>query len=402
MAARAASSALPGLVAGAGGAVYVLSEHSKMQQSNGGGSPSPFMTILLSLLGTTGLGAGSGGGGNGSDSVLSKQPLIINMPHQGDGKKSVYLYYLATPVLVFWSGYFLSNLLPNSVNGLLPVTKKIFKEAVGSLGRGLLNVRDDLVKVRDQLREQFFKLNKKHDDLKAAHDEVQKDVSNIRDNVSHIKKEQGVLRLDLSDVHDAVKRCESLGLDSAEELSNTGRQLNYVGKGVRLLLHVVGTILPVGTALEEELKGFTKELEQNENKFRRGIMGDEGESEESDYNYESEDNDRGGSGENGLNPESFDSPEKVRPSYLRKTSSRGLDGDSCSGSPRRGYSTPRKTPRSASKRYASSPSTSGNNTSNESDGMITLTPGKSLEDQIGHLVGKFGGTPSPPLKATSK
>ena len=69
----------------------------------------------------------------------------------------------------------------------------------------------------------------------------------------HIKNDVSVLRLDLSEVHDAVRRCESLGMDSASELSSMGAQQNYVARGTRLLLKAVGTILPVEAPLKEEL-----------------------------------------------------------------------------------------------------------------------------------------------------
>lgn len=211
-------------------------------------------------------------------------------------------------------------------------------------------------------------------------------------------------------MHNAVKRCEALGLNSADEQARQGNQQNYVARGTRLLLHVVGTILPVGTALEEELKAFTKELEGNEQKLQKAL-GEEGKNENYTIN---------------VNPESFNSPEKVRPSSYksashhkspRRANSFGVSsynspaGRATSNS-NKAFTTPTRRSQSYNEKrnndyeegeegeegglentsvdFNTSFSSGGGSDCDGSDtsiGMITLTPGKSLEDQIGHLMG---------------
>ena len=161
----------------------------------------------------------------------------------------------------------------------------------------------------------------------------------------------------------------------------------------------------------QELRNITRELEKRYDGLEEEGDGDEGEAGDMEgegdrhYQYNRYNNDPGRD-----HPESYNSPEKVRPAYRKgggiSSSSRSLLGSPSSPSSghrrRRSseFTTPtKKTPLRGG---GSSDDLNLSTSSAGSDTLITLTPGRCLEDQIGHLVGKFGGTPSPPMQNRSR
>jgi len=170
--AKAFTNALPGLLAGSVGTMYLVEQtilNPNNANSNSNNSPSLFGALLQNLFSARQNSNSNNGG------LLSQQPLVINMPGGSpNSNQKQLLTYLLGPVLIFWGGYFLSHALPSSISDLLPVSKALFSSAVGAIGRGLINVRDDLVKVRDSLLKQFDILNKKHDDLAEDVDSIKK------------------------------------------------------------------------------------------------------------------------------------------------------------------------------------------------------------------------------------
>ncbi|KAL7534361.1 hypothetical protein ACHAWF_004809, partial [Thalassiosira exigua] len=122
-----------------------------------------------------------------------------------------------------WTAYIVfAHCLPDQIKAMLPVTRKFFEEAVTSLGRGIL-------RVRDALSEQIENLSTKQDQLSARQDETHGAVLGLRDDI-------GEVRLNVDDVAAAISRCESSLTDAA------GRQ-TYMSRGVRLLVRCVGDLL---------------------------------------------------------------------------------------------------------------------------------------------------------------
>jgi hypothetical protein len=60
------------------------------------------------------------------------------------------------------------------------------------------------------------------------------------------------LKLDVNNVHETVKRCES-------ELARASRRQSYTARGVRLLISCVGALMPANASLASELTKFNKQ-----------------------------------------------------------------------------------------------------------------------------------------------
>ena len=138
-----------------------------------------------------------------------------------------------------WGAYIVfSQLLPESVKELLPVTRKFFDTAVTSLGQGI-------IRVRDALSEQITALGRKQDQLSEKQDSTHSEVLGIKDDI-------GDVRVNIDDIAIAISRCENSLCDAA------GRQ-TYMSRGVRLLVQCVGDLLrPSNPDVAEELAKFSR------------------------------------------------------------------------------------------------------------------------------------------------
>jgi len=188
------------------------------------------------LSGSAATNALNSNGGNSQ-----QQPIIIHSVSSSDSRGG-----LATTIIKLslgaggcWAAYIVfSNLLPDQIKEMLPVTRKFFESAVTSLGKGILMVRDTL-------SEQIAQLGTKQDELANKQDETHESVLGIRDDIGDVK-------LHVDDISNAIARCETSLTDAA------GRQ-TYMSRGVRLLVHCVGDLMRQNNPqIAEELEQFSR------------------------------------------------------------------------------------------------------------------------------------------------
>jgi hypothetical protein len=123
-----------------------------------------------------------------------------------------------------WVSYtVLSNVLPEFIGDLLPVTRKVFDKASKNLASSIVNVKE-------VLGNQILNLMKKQDDLGKKQDDTHRDVKDIQDDMKFV-------RGDLSSVVESVDRCEA-SIESSQQLNS------YTARGVKLLVAAVSTVLP--------------------------------------------------------------------------------------------------------------------------------------------------------------
>jgi hypothetical protein len=176
---------------------------------------------------------------NGSNRQ-SQQPIVIHtVSGGGSGKPFVsYILQLAMGAGVCWGSYMImASILPEAAKGLLPVTRGFFSTAITSLGKGIINVRDSLMK-------EILGLGVKQDEMSEKLDETHSDVLNVKDNVGNI-------RMDLGRVQQVLDDCQ-LSLTEAE------KRHEYIGQGVRLLTRGVSSLLPPDADLAYELNKYNR------------------------------------------------------------------------------------------------------------------------------------------------
>ena len=114
------------------------------------------------------------------------------------------------------------NYLPDWAKEMLPVTRQVFDKAVQNLGKGILEVSEQIVNV-------MRKQDKTHDELLEA-------------------------RNDIMTVQGSVDRCED-ALDAADML------LNKSQRGIKLLVRAVAIMVPGSHNIAEELNRYAREIE---------------------------------------------------------------------------------------------------------------------------------------------
>ena len=154
-------------------------------------------------------------------------------------KPLAFLVQLTLGAGLCWGSYIvLSNLLPEQLKEMLPVTRKFFDAAITSLGRGLLQVKE-------QLGEQILGLSTKQDELSAQQSETHTEVLSVKNDLGEVK-------FDLGAISDTVERCEA-------SLAHADRRQSYTARGVRLLVRCVGAMMPGNARLAGELDRFAQQ-----------------------------------------------------------------------------------------------------------------------------------------------
>lgn len=178
----------------------------------------------------------SGAGRNGVDvnasasksSSQNQAPIVIHT-HTTSGRKGTYTALVVQFTLgaaSCWAVYaVLSNtsFLPDAVKEIMPVNRKLFDKAVKSLGEGIIHVRDSL-------SEQLEQLLSTQKDLQDTQDRTLEDVQKVKDDMTLARDEIGW-------ANDSLRRCEN-SLESSRDVQD------YTGRGVRLLVRCVATLLP--------------------------------------------------------------------------------------------------------------------------------------------------------------
>ena len=167
-------------------------------------------------------------GSSSSDSgkLLTDKPLI-------------FLVQLTLGAGLCWGSYIIfSNLLPEQIKEMLPVTRKFFDAAITSLGKGILQVKESL-------GEQILGLSAKQDELSEQQTETHNEVLSVRNDLGEVK-------FDLNAIADTVERCEA-------SLTTAERRQSYTARGVRLLVRCVGAMMPGNARLASELDRFAQQ-----------------------------------------------------------------------------------------------------------------------------------------------
>ena len=170
----------------------------------------------------------TGGSSSSSDSgkLLTEKPLV-------------FLVQLTLGAGLCWGSYIIfSNLLPEQIKEMLPVTRKFFDAAITSLGKGILQVKESL-------GEQILGLSAKQDELAEQQAETHGEVLSV-------KNDLGEVRFDLTAIADTVERCEA-------SLTTAERRQSYTARGVRLLVRCVGAMMPGNARLASELDRFAQQ-----------------------------------------------------------------------------------------------------------------------------------------------
>lgn len=140
---------------------------------------------------------------------------------------------------VCWAGYAIfTNVLPEALSQMLPVTRQIFEETSKLLGKGIHNVKE-------VLEEKILGLGTKQDQLGRKQDET-------NEAVEEVQKELGEARLDLLLLKDALDRCQG-SLDDNKDMQG------YTLKGVKLLIRCVTSLIPAENDIFDEIVEFIDE-----------------------------------------------------------------------------------------------------------------------------------------------
>ena len=177
---------------------------------------------------------------HGNHGSVQQQPIVIHQIGSASGSSSrtvaVTIVQLVIGAGFCWGSYMvLVNMLPDAMTGMMPVSKKRFNQAVASLGKAVLNLKETLM-------EQVLNLRKKQDELGEKQEETHTEVLNVKDNVTDLKG-------DLTLIQESLNLCHST-------LSESDRRTAYIAHGVSLLTRGVSTFLPEDDELLNELVQF--------------------------------------------------------------------------------------------------------------------------------------------------
>ena len=197
----------------------ILEAHSKSSGNNNAGTAAASMPAPI-VIHTSGSSSDSSG------KLLTDKPLI-------------FLVQLTLGAGLCWGSYIIfSNLLPEQIKEMLPVTRKFFDAAITSLGKGILQVKESL-------EEQILGLSAKQDELSEQQTETHQEVLSVRNDLGEVK-------FDLNAIADTVERCEA-------SLTHAERRQSYTARGVRLLVRCVGAMRPGNARLASELDRFAQQ-----------------------------------------------------------------------------------------------------------------------------------------------
>jgi len=164
-------------------------------------------------------------GGMVDKSFSSQAPIVIQTGNGSSTQDKIMgqlITYTVTAAGVWVSYSIMVNYLPDWAKEMLPVTRQVFDKAVQNLGKGILEVSEQIVNV-------MRKQDKTHDELLEA-------------------------RNDIMTVQGSVDRCED-ALDAADALQNKSQ------RGIKLLVRAVAIMVPGSHNIADELNRFAREID---------------------------------------------------------------------------------------------------------------------------------------------
>ena len=190
---------------------------------------------------------------NGSSmaTTMPPTPIVIQTggspPSSGKGRTIGFILQLFVGASFCWGSYVvMTNVLPEAAKGMLPVTTTTFNNAVSSLGRAVINLKDTVM-------EQILGLSKKQEELGEKQDKTHEEVLSVKSNIGDLKED---LRL----VQESLDLCH-------ESLSESERRSAHIARGVQLLTRGVSTFLPENDPLLHDLIDFN-ESSSDEKQFK--------------------------------------------------------------------------------------------------------------------------------------
>lgn len=158
-----------------------------------------------------------------SPSSMSAPIVIQTSSGKMEDKILAQIVTYAVSAAGVWVTYtVLVNYLPDWVKEHLPVTRQVFDKAVQNLGRGIIEVSQQILSLRK-------KQDETHDELLEA-------------------------RNDILNIQNAVGRCED-SLETAEGIQNKTQ------RGIKLLVRAVATMVPGHHNIAEELNKYAREID---------------------------------------------------------------------------------------------------------------------------------------------
>ena len=190
----------------------------------------------------------NGSSSSASSSLQAPTPIVIHQtgspPGAGNGRGGSvgFVIQLVVGAGFCWGSYVvMTNVLPEAAKGMLPVTTTAFNNAVTSLGRAVINLKDTVM-------EQVLQMSKKQEELGEKQDETHEEVLNVKTNVGDLKEN---LRL----VQESLDLCH-------ESLSESERRSEHIARGVELLTRGVSAFLPEDDPLLHDLISFNESSDE--------------------------------------------------------------------------------------------------------------------------------------------
>jgi hypothetical protein len=188
------------------------SNHDPHQQQYRSGGPAP----VIVRIDPSNSSGGSRGGGGWMTTVISYTVLVGGV----------------------WVSYsVLSTMLPEQLQQVLPVTRRVFEKSSKSLAKTIYNVKE-------VLGNQINQLLRKQDELEDQQKDTHKEVLNVYVSLKDAREE-------IQTVHRSSHRCE-------EDLKRSIAMQGYTARGVKLLVTAVSSILAPDNRITQELEDYLR------------------------------------------------------------------------------------------------------------------------------------------------
>ena len=161
-----------------------------------------------------------------SSPARQQSPIVIQTSGSGSSASDKIwgqvISYAITGAGVWITYTVMVKYLPDWAKEMLPVTRQVFDKAVHNLGKGIV-----------ELSQQILTLGRKQDETHGELMEAREDIHNVQS---------------------ALGRCE-------DSLEDAGKTNNRSAKGIKLLVRAVATLVPGNNNIAEELNLFAKEID---------------------------------------------------------------------------------------------------------------------------------------------
>lgn len=173
----------------------------------------------------------------------SASPVIVrvdpSMRGGGGGNRWIFsiVSYTAVAGCVWLSYSVLSTVLPEQLQQVLPVTRRIFEKSSKSLAKTIFNVKE-------VLGNQITALLRKQEDLESHQKESHKEILNVKESLQNAHR-------DIQTVDTTTRRCE-------DDLKKSMAMQGYTARGVKLLVTAVSSILDPNNRISHELEDYIR------------------------------------------------------------------------------------------------------------------------------------------------